>query len=81
MPTLDWMGKDKVVDYYHQVPYRILTPVPERGVLDSHGSDCGNMVIHGDNLDQRVDEWTFGLVLTNGHQGRGRGCGTAGCLF
>ena len=51
MPTLDWMGKDKVVDYYHQVPYRILTPVPERGVLDSHGSDCGNMVIHGDNLE------------------------------
>lgn len=51
MPTLNWMGKDKVVDYYHQVPYRTLVRIPEKGILDSHGSDCGNMVIHGDNLE------------------------------
>ncbi len=51
MPTLDWMGKDKVVDYYHQVPYRILERIPDKGVLDSYGSDCGNMIIHGDNLE------------------------------
>ncbi len=51
MPTLNWMGKDKVVDYYHQVPYRTLVRISEKGILDSHGSDCGNMVIHGDNLE------------------------------
>lgn len=51
MPTLNWMGKEKVVNHYRDVPYRVLERVPEKGVLDSHGSDCGNMVIHGDNLE------------------------------
>ena len=37
MPTLEWMGKNKVVAYHRQVPYR----VPEKSVLDSRGSDCG----------------------------------------
>ena len=51
MPTLEWMGKSKVVAYHRQVPYRVLEHVPEKSVMDSHGSDCGNMVIHGDNLE------------------------------
>ena len=51
MPTLNWMGKDKVVNHHRDVPFRVLERVPEKGVLDSHGSDCGNMVIHGDNLE------------------------------
>ena len=51
MPTLNWMGKEKVVNHHREVPYRMLERVPEKGVLDSHGSDCGNMVIHGDNLE------------------------------
>ncbi len=51
MPTLGWMGKSKVVAYHRQVPYRVLERIPEKSVLDSHGSDCGNMVIHGDNLE------------------------------
>lgn len=51
MPTLEWMGKNKVVSYHRQVPYRVLKRIPEKGVLDSHSSDCGNMVIHGDNLE------------------------------
>lgn len=51
MPTLNWMGKEKVVNHHRDVPYRVLECVPEKGVLDSHGSDCGNMVIHGDNLE------------------------------
>jgi adenine-specific DNA-methyltransferase len=51
MPTLNWMGKDKVITYHRQVPYRVLEKVPDKGVLDPHGSDCGNMVIHGDNLE------------------------------
>ena len=51
MPTLEWMGKNKVVAYHRQVPYRVLERVPEKSVLDSHGSDRGNMIIHGDNLE------------------------------
>lgn len=45
------MGKEKVVNHHRDVPYRVLERVPEKGVLDSRGSDCGNMVIHGDNLE------------------------------
>ena len=45
------MGKNKVVAYHPQVPYRVLERIPEKSVLDSHGSDCGIMVIHGDNLE------------------------------
>ena len=51
MPTLEWMGKSKVVAYHRQVPYRVLERVPEKSVLDSRGSDRGNMIIHGDNLE------------------------------
>lgn len=51
MPTLSWMGKERVVNHHREVPCRVLERVPEKSVLDSHGSDCGNMVIHGDNLE------------------------------
>ena len=51
MPTLNWMGKEKVVNHHRDVPYRVLERIPEKGVLDSHGSDRGNMIIHGDNLE------------------------------
>lgn len=43
MPTLEWLGKSKVVAYHRQVPYRVLERIPEKSVLDSHGSDCGNI--------------------------------------
>lgn len=32
------------------MPFRVLERVPKKGVLDSYGSDCGNVIIHGDNL-------------------------------
>lgn len=51
MPTLNWMGKEKVVNHHRDVPYRVLERMPEKGVLDSRGSDCGNTIIHGDNLE------------------------------
>ncbi|GHV05378.1 hypothetical protein FACS1894217_02160 [Clostridia bacterium] len=46
MPTLNWLGKDKVVNHHQKVPYRILEPQYTYG-----DSDTGNMLIHGDNLD------------------------------
>jgi adenine-specific DNA-methyltransferase len=46
MPTLNWLGKDKVINHHQKVPYRILEP------QYTHGSgDTNNMLIHGDNLD------------------------------
>ena len=53
MPTLEWIGKQKVVNYHQEVPYRILErqySFDERG---QHTEDNGssNMIIHGDNLE------------------------------
>jgi len=46
MPTLNWIGKDKVTNHHHDVPFRVLD------FQYSHGeSDAGNMIVHGDNLD------------------------------
>jgi adenine-specific DNA-methyltransferase len=47
MPTLNWLGKDKVVNHHSRIPYRILEPQYAYGQPDS-----GNMLIHGDNLDE-----------------------------
>ena len=44
MPTLNWMGKDKVVNYAAQVPYHVLNHVY------NFGGDTENKIIHGDNL-------------------------------
>ncbi len=44
MPTLDWIGKDKVINHHMDVPYRVLDAKYEYGDPD------GNMIIHGDNL-------------------------------
>ncbi len=50
------MGKDKVVSHHRDVPYRVLERVHEKGVLNSHGSDCGSMVIHGESNELKVRE-------------------------
>lgn len=46
MPTLGWIGKDKVVNHHQQVPYRVLE---ERYTYNAEKSD--NMIIRGDNLE------------------------------
>ena len=51
MPALNWMGREKAVNHHRDVPYRVLERMPEKDVLDSHGSDCGNIIIHGDNFE------------------------------
>ena len=53
MPTLDWIGKDKVVNHHLDVPYRVLDrkySFDETGQHDED-NDSENMIIHGDNLD------------------------------
>ena len=45
MPTLDWIGKDKVVNHHLDVPYHVLDKQYTFGADESE-----NMIIHGDNL-------------------------------
>lgn len=49
MPTLNWIGKDKVVNHHLDVPFRTLE---KQYTFAPNGvDDDGNMIIHGDNLD------------------------------
>lgn len=49
MPTLNWIGKDKVVNHHLDVPFRTLE---KKYTFASEGQNDGeNMIIHGDNLD------------------------------
>jgi len=52
MPTLDWIGKDKVVNHHLEVPYRVLERQYSYDETGRHENDNGseNMIIHGDNL-------------------------------
>jgi adenine-specific DNA-methyltransferase len=52
MPTLNWIGKDKVIKHHHDVPFRVLekqydfNPTP-----DPSPHREGSMIVHGDNLE------------------------------
>lgn len=45
MPTLEWIGKDKVINQHQEVPYRLLD---EKYTYNAETSE--NKIIHGDNL-------------------------------
>ncbi len=52
MPTLHWIGKDKVINHHQDVPYKVL----EQQYTYSNGSETNtlvseNKIIHGDNLE------------------------------
>ncbi len=53
MPTLDWIGKDKVINHHMDVPYRVLNRVYSYDLNGRHSKDNGskNKIIHGDNLE------------------------------
>ena len=48
MPTLNWLGKDAVVNHHLEVPFRLLKDVPDLACGDP-GS--GNLIVQGDNLE------------------------------
>lgn len=53
MPTLDWIGKEKVINHHLDVPFRVLEHqygFTEKGE-QSEFTGSGNKIIHGDNLD------------------------------
>jgi len=53
MPTLEWIGKDKVVNHHQQVPFRVLNRQYSFDEAGQHDEDNGNenMIIRGDNLE------------------------------
>ena len=54
MPTLNWIGKDKVVNHHIDVPYRVLEHkygFRADDVNDKSETYSGNKIIHGDNLE------------------------------
>jgi adenine-specific DNA-methyltransferase len=48
MPTLNWIGKEAVVDHHHRVPTRLLECDPALSVGDPNAE---NLLIEGDNLE------------------------------
>ncbi|MBQ5563697.1 MAG: site-specific DNA-methyltransferase, partial [Clostridia bacterium] len=52
MPTLNWIGKEKVVNHHLDVPYLTLDRRYSYDENGRHENDNGseNMIIHGDNL-------------------------------
>lgn len=53
MPTLNWIGKDKVVNHHLDVPFRVLDHQYgfDNGQKSSKATGSGNMIIKGDNLE------------------------------
>jgi len=59
MPTLNWIGKDKVINHHTEVPYHTLTKIYDYGFtnedlgfteIETENRKPENMIIHGDNL-------------------------------
>ena len=53
MPTLNWIGKDKVINHHQDVPFRVLDQ--QYGFTPDGKQEApvnsGNLIIHGDNLE------------------------------
>ncbi len=53
MPTLDWIGKDKVINHHNDVPFKVLEKIytfDENGQHKEKEYNSENLLIHGDNL-------------------------------
>ena len=53
MPTLEWIGKEKVINHHQDVPFRVLDRKYSYDEKGRHDEDNGseNMIIRGDNLE------------------------------
>ncbi len=53
MPTLHWIGKDKVINHHMDVPFKVLEHMYsfDNGKQTNEEIKCGNQIIHGDNLE------------------------------
>lgn len=53
MPTLEWIGKNKIINHHQDVPFRVLERKYSFDENGQHSEDNGseNMIIRGDNLE------------------------------
>lgn len=52
MPTLNWIGKEKVINHHQDVPYKILEPqYTFSNGKEAKNTTSENKIIHGDNLE------------------------------
>jgi adenine-specific DNA-methyltransferase len=53
MPTLNWIGKDKVINHHMDVPFKVLEHSYgfDNGTQTDQETNNGNKIIHGDNLE------------------------------
>ena len=53
MPTLHWIGKDKVINHHMDVPFKVLEHAYgfDNGTQTDQKTNSGNKIIHGDNLE------------------------------
>lgn len=53
MPTLEWIGKEKVINHHQEVPFRVLERQYSFDKFGIHTEDnrSENKIIHGDNLE------------------------------
>ena len=51
MPTLNWIGKEAVINHHDEVPIHTLTHDPDRSIgTENEPLGTGNLLIEGDNL-------------------------------
>lgn len=48
MPTLNWIGKEAVVNHHNEVPFRLLK---RNNALSVGEAESGNLLVQGDNLE------------------------------
>jgi adenine-specific DNA-methyltransferase len=53
MPTLHWIGKEKVINHHRDVPFKVLEHKYgfDNGIQSENPTNSGNLIIHGDNLE------------------------------
>ena len=73
MPTLNWIGKDAVVNHHRRVPFRLLKDVPALGCGELGE---GNLIVRGDkgadgcSSDDARDKRAVGAVWASRNRGR-----------
>lgn len=53
MPTLHWIGKEKVINHHMDVPFKVLEDSYgfDNGTQTDQETNSGNKIVHGDNLE------------------------------
>ena len=53
MPTLEWIGKEKVINHHQEVPFRVLERQYsfDGSGIHTEDNESENKIIHGDNLE------------------------------